>query len=70
MLLTPLGPGLAVKVLKPVTVHCRVELEQVCRFTWGAAREREARERRERRCMVASDFLGSRLTMGGDIDGF
>ena len=54
MLLTPLGPGLAVKVLKPVIVHCRVEpMEQDWRLRWGAARVREARERSGRKCMVA-----------------
>lgn len=66
MLLTPLGPGLAVKVLRPEIVHCRVEVsEQVWRFRWGAARVREARERRERKCMVAYWWLGDRLMKGG-----
>ena len=56
MLLTPLGPGLAVKVLKPLICHCRVEAsEQVWRFRWGAARVKEVRERTGRRgkCMVS-----------------
>lgn len=52
-------------MLKPVTVHCRVEAsEQVWRLTLGVARAREVRERRERRekCMaplcVGWVFLG------------
>lgn len=58
MLLTALGPGLAVKVLKPVTVHCRDELEQVRAFSLGAARARGARERRGMKCMVAFGVWG------------
>lgn len=58
MLLTALGPGVAVKVLKPVTVHCRDELEQARGLSWGAARAREARERTGRKCMVAFGVLG------------
>ena len=58
MLLTALGPGVAVKVLKPVTVHCRDELEQARGFSWGAARAREVRDRRGRKCMVATGIVG------------
>lgn len=61
MLLTPLGPGLAVKVLKPVIVHCRVEAsEQVWRLTLGVANVRDVRERRASReiCMVPCVWVG------------
>ena len=59
----PLGPGLAVKVLKPVIVHCRiVASEQVWRFWSSVARVRVVRERRERRemgmCMVGFLCVG------------
>ena len=61
MLLTPLGPGLAVKVLKPVIVHSRVvALEQVWRLTSGVASVMEVRERRGRRekCMAFIVWVG------------